>query len=158
MEKLNETLTIPEIEEGEHEARWQFRTFEELEQAQKYTKEKDGVLYTQVDSEISDDRIYVKGNRLVNRTGTWAVVTEPNPMAFAILQIMKQHYEQLIPTDFPLKCGELERQYRLSQKFLEELEKLYLDCAYCQRRVAPNEQSCETNDEYSCLECFDEGT
>jgi len=155
--ELKENLTIDEIEEGEHKARWQFRTFEELNQANKYAKEKDGVLYTQVDSETSNDRIYVKGYRLVNRTGTWAVVTEPNPMSFAILQIMKQHYDQLIPTDFPLECGELERQYRLSQKFLEELEKLYWDCAYCQTRVAPNEKYREVNDDYSCLECFDEG-
>ena len=32
------------------------------------------ILYTQCDSEISDDVVYVKGNRWVNRTGVYAII------------------------------------------------------------------------------------
>jgi len=31
-------------------------------------------IYTQVDSEVSDDRLYVRGIRVINRTGIYAVV------------------------------------------------------------------------------------
>jgi len=31
-------------------------------------------IYTQVDSEISDDRLYARGIRVINRTGIYAVV------------------------------------------------------------------------------------
>ena len=51
--------------------------FYDLKKALKVRKKVKGILYTQVDTESSDPEktvMYIKGNKLVNRTGMYAVV------------------------------------------------------------------------------------
>jgi hypothetical protein len=73
-DELPEEFTIDQLEGWEHIGRGTFTTYSSLKRAQTIATRKNGVLYTQVDSEISDERVYSKGNHFVNRTGTWAVL------------------------------------------------------------------------------------
>lgn len=70
---LPETLTVEKSEEIKKQ-----KTFENLGQALNFAKRIKGQLYTEVDfgETASDGRDwgYVKGNKLVNRTGRWLVV------------------------------------------------------------------------------------
>lgn len=175
MENLNDILSIDEIEELEHEGKITFKLFSEdqpskielqqhkliprdrsetVKDVKAYAEKHNGVIYTQVDSETSDDRIYNKGVHLVNRTGTWAVVTEPKPLAWPILQMFKNYIEQMLPPDggSPMEDGEVERQLRLFDRFLTELEKTYDDCSYCEHKIAPNENFIG-DEEKRCEEC-----
>jgi len=51
--------------------------FINLYRAQKFVKQSNGILYTQIDGE--KDRVYSKGIHFVNRTGIYLVVYDFNP-------------------------------------------------------------------------------
>jgi len=74
---LKDILTIDEITDLEHKHNFRFETFEDEIKARDFEQKHGGTVYTQVDSETSDARVYSKGWHLVNRTGTWAVVYMP---------------------------------------------------------------------------------
>ena len=70
--KYPETLTMSQLDNYAFSP-----IFYDLKKALKTKKKVRGVLYTQVDTESSDPEktvMYVKGNKLVNRTGMYAVV------------------------------------------------------------------------------------
>lgn len=51
--------------------------FYDLKKALKVKKKVRGILYTQIDTESNDPEktvIYIKGNKLINRTGVYAVL------------------------------------------------------------------------------------
>jgi hypothetical protein len=78
-DKLPDEFTIDGLEEWERQGKGNFNTYDSLRRALNVIWSRNGLLnnamlYTQVDSDKSDDRVYAKGNRLVNRTGTWAVL------------------------------------------------------------------------------------
>lgn len=58
---------------GESEVCGKNKGFDDLRKALSYVKKNGGQIYTQVDSE-SGDRVYLRGNHFVNRTGQWLVV------------------------------------------------------------------------------------
>jgi len=76
--KLKEVYTIYEIDEfGDR-----LTTFVEdgsvmspEARAEAFALRTEGQVYTQVDSDLSDDCVYLKGWHLVNRTGVYAVIT-----------------------------------------------------------------------------------
>lgn len=70
-----DVLTIDGIEDLARKRRLHLRIFNSQSKAKKHADENGGVVYTQVDSEVSDERVYSKGLHIVNRTGVWATLT-----------------------------------------------------------------------------------
>jgi hypothetical protein len=72
VKKYPKTLTMNQLD------KYSFSPiFYDLKKALKVRKKVKGILYTQVDTESSDPEktvMYIKGNKLVNRTGMYAVV------------------------------------------------------------------------------------
>ena len=64
-----EELSIEEVDNLED---FEYYGLKDLEQALRWSKKLGGMLYTQVDSGM--DRVYLKGNHLVNRTGIYLVL------------------------------------------------------------------------------------
>ena len=72
--------TILQLDELEAKGKTGYETFpniekaEEIEFAIKQLRKGNPVIYTPIDPEISDDRIYRRGKAIVNRTNVYAVV------------------------------------------------------------------------------------
>lgn len=71
---LPDVFTIDELEDWEHNGKGTFTTYSILKRAVNAARRRHGVIYTQVDSETSSDRVYSKGLHYVNRTGVYAVL------------------------------------------------------------------------------------
>lgn len=65
MAELKDEMTFDEIDELEGEV------FDDMAKAKEHAGRTGGILYTQVDGD--DDRVYVRGNAFVNRTGMYFV-------------------------------------------------------------------------------------
>jgi hypothetical protein len=72
--RFKPSFTYDEVDALEHAGVIAYDDCEDLETARVISREKGGVIYTQVDSEISDDRVLSRGVRVVNRTGMYAVL------------------------------------------------------------------------------------
>lgn len=79
-EKLKDVLTIPEIDSLMEEfyggGLLAIEIVDSPEKAKELATSERGIIYTQVDSEVSDERVYSKGLHLVNRTGIYAVICQ----------------------------------------------------------------------------------
>lgn len=72
--RYDPSFDYDELDELEHKGIVEYKDFEDLESARADQTRNGGVIYTQLDSDYSDDVILSRGIRFVNRTGMYAVV------------------------------------------------------------------------------------
>ena len=75
-----------------------WRSFNSIMKAYDFAISRGGQFYTQVDTDDGEDRVYSKGNHIVNRTGIWLVVKKGSGNAALDEQEYEERWE--LPKEF----------------------------------------------------------